>query len=69
MMINLRFQPIEIELFKQPKQKQQQQQQQKKKTEKEHLRFVIISIRVGVFAKNDGEICVLSTIKTYNYFS
>ena len=67
MMINLRFQPIEIELFKQPKQKQQQQQQQK--TEKEHLRFVIISIRVGVFAKNDGEICVLSTIKTYNYFS
>ena len=67
MIINLRFQPIEIELFKQPKQKQQQQQQQK--TEKEHLRFVIISIRVGVFAKNDGEICVLSTIKTYNYFS
>ena len=67
MMINLRFQPIEIELFKQPKQKQQQQQQQK--TEKEHLRFVIISIRVGVFAKNDGEICALSTIKTYNYFS
>ena len=66
MMINLRFQPIEIELFKQPKQKQQQQQQ---KTEKEHLRFVIISIRVGVFAKNDGEICALSTIKTYNYFS
>ena len=67
MMINLRFQPIEIELFKQPTQKQQQQQQQK--TEKEHLRFVIISIRVGVFAKNDGEICALSTIKTYNYFS
>ena len=66
MMINLRFQPIEIELFKQPKQKQQQQQQ---KTEKEHLRFVIISIRVGVFVKNDGEICALSTIKTYNYFS
>ena len=31
MMINLRFQPIEIELFKQPKQKQQQQQQKKKK--------------------------------------
>ena len=30
MMINLRFQPIEIELFKQPKQKQQQQQQQQK---------------------------------------
>ena len=34
MIINLRFQPIEIELFKQPKQKQQQQQQQKKKTGK-----------------------------------
>ena len=34
MMINLRFQPIEIELFKQPKQKQQQQQQQKKKNGK-----------------------------------
>ena len=31
MMINLRFQPIEIELFKQPKQNQQQQQQKKKK--------------------------------------
>ena len=34
MIINLRFQPIEIELFKQPKQKQQQQQQQKKKNGK-----------------------------------
>ena len=36
MMINLRFQPIEIELFKQPKQKQQQQQQQKKKKRKKN---------------------------------
>ena len=34
MIINLRFQPIEIELFKQPKQKQQQQQQQQKKNGK-----------------------------------
>ena len=34
MIINLRFQPIEIELFKQQKQKQQQQKQQKKKTGK-----------------------------------
>ena len=34
MIINLRFQPIEIELFKQPKQKQQQQQQQQKKNRK-----------------------------------
>ena len=36
MIINLRFQPIEIELFKQPKQKQQQQQQQKKKNRKKN---------------------------------
>ena len=42
---------------------------QKKQTEKEHLRLVISSIRVGVVAKTDDEVYVSSTIKMYSYFS
>ena len=40
-----------------------------KQTEKERLRLVISSIRVGVVAKTDDEIYVLNTMKMYSYFS
>ena len=36
---------------------------------REHLRLVISSIGVGVVAKTDDEVYVLSTIKIYNYLS
>ena len=65
MMITLPFNQFRLNYLN----NQNKNNNNKKTTEKEHLRFVIISIRVGVFAENDGEICVLSTIKTYNYFS
>ena len=42
---------------------------QNKETEKERLRLVISSIRVGVVAKTDDEIYVLNTMKMYSYFS
>ena len=42
---------------------------QKKQTEKERLRLVISSVRVGVVAKTDDEVYVSSTIKMYSYFS
>ena len=42
---------------------------QKKQTEKERLRLVISSIRVGVVAKTDDEVYVSSTIKMYSYFT
>ena len=42
---------------------------QKKQTEKERLRLVISSIRVGVIVKTDYEVYVSSTIKMYSYFS
>ena len=42
---------------------------QNKETEKERLRLVISSIRVGVVAKTDDEVYVSSTIKMYSYFS
>ena len=41
-----------------------------KQNSKEQLRLVISSIRVGVVAKVDDDVLhVLSTIKTYSYFS
>ena len=40
-----------------------------KQTEKERLRLVISSIRVGVVAKTNDEIYVLNTMKMYSYFS
>ena len=54
------FQTIAIELYKQPK---------KYNEEKGHVRLVIGSIDVGVVAKTDEEIYVLSTVKIYCYFS
>ena len=42
---------------------------QKKQTEKERLRLVIGSIRVGVVPKTNDEIYISSTIKMYSYFS
>ena len=39
------------------------------KQKKEHLRLLIISVRVAVVAKTDDEIYVLSTIEIYVYFS
>ena len=56
------FQRIAAELYKQPKKKE-------KKTEKERLRLVISSIKVGVVAKTDDQVCVSKTIKMYSYFS
>ena len=56
------FQTITIELYKQPKRNKQ----------KEHLRLVISSVRVGVVPKTDDEVYVLSTIKyivTFHLFS
>ena len=40
-----------------------------KKTKEEHLRLVTTAIRVGVIAKTDNEVYVLSIIKIYSYFS
>ena len=65
MKINLYFNQLRLNYLKNQKKKKKKE----KKKQKEHLRFVIISIRVDLFAKHDGEICVLSTIKTYNCFS
>ena len=42
---------------------------QNKETEKERLRLVISSIRVGVVAKTDDEVYVSSTTKMYRQFS
>ena len=47
-----------IELDKQPK-----------KQTKQNIRLAINSVRVGMVAKTNDEIYVLSTIKTYSYFS
>ena len=43
--------------------------QKKEQTEKERLRLVKSSIRVGVVAKTDDEVYVSNTIKMYSYFS
>ena len=37
-----------------------------KTNKKQHIRWVISSIRVGAITKTDDEIYVLSTIKIYN---
>ena len=42
--------------------------QPKKQTEKERLRIVISSIRVGVVSKTDDEVYVSSTIKMFSNF-
>ena len=56
MMINLRFNQLRLNYLNNQN-KSNNTNNNKNKTEKYHLRFVIISIRVGVFAKNDIEIC------------
>ena len=53
------FQTFMIELHKQAKISKQN---------KQHLRLIISSIRVGVVAKTDDEVYVLSTIKVYCCF-
>ena len=40
-----------------------------KKAKEEHLRLVTTAIRVGVIAKADDEVYVLSIMKIYSYFS
>ena len=40
-----------------------------KKAKEEHLRLVTTAIRVGVIAKTDDEVYVLSIMKIYSYFS
>ena len=40
-----------------------------KKKLKEHLKLVLSSIRVGVVAKTDNEIYILSTVEIHSYFS
>ena len=40
-----------------------------KKKLKEHLKLVLSSIRVGVVAKTDDEIYILSTVEIHSYFS
>ena len=55
---NLRFKQLRLNFIN----------KQKKQTEKERLRLVISSIRVGVVAKTDDEVYVSSTIKMYSYF-
>ena len=42
---------------------------QPKKQTKQNIRLAINSVRVGMVAKTNDEIYVLSTIKTYSYFS
>ena len=42
---------------------------QKKQLQKERLRLVISSIRVGVVTETDVELYVSITIKMYSYFS
>ena len=42
---------------------------QPKKQTKQNITLAINSVRVGMVAKTNDEIYVLSTIKTYSYFS
>ena len=42
---------------------------QPKKQTKQNIRLAINAVRVGMVAKTNDEIYVLSTIKTYSYFS
>ena len=61
---NLRFKQLRFNYINNQKQTNKQTNKQK-----EQLRLVISSLRVGVVAKTDDEIYVLSTIKIYSYFS
>ena len=51
------------------KQLQLKKTNKQNKKNKQHVRLVISSIREVVAVKTDDEVCVLSAIKIYSYFS